>query len=93
MTAPTGEQLDANLIQSTDGDYRVEWTPKEPGACAQVLRDVKTAGVRLQVLGDVKTAGVGGYVRVQVLDCRCWGICQSAGVRLQVLGDMSECRC
>ena len=31
LTAPTGEQLDAHLIQNTDGDYRVEWMPKEPG--------------------------------------------------------------
>ncbi|XP_076454336.1 filamin-B-like isoform X2 [Babylonia areolata] len=31
IAAPSGEQLDSTLAQNTDGDYRVEWTPKQPG--------------------------------------------------------------
>ncbi|XP_076454335.1 filamin-C-like isoform X1 [Babylonia areolata] len=31
VMSPSGEQLDSTLAQNTDGDYRVEWTPKQPG--------------------------------------------------------------
>lgn len=31
LAAPTGEQLASRLVQQTDGDYRVEWTPKQAG--------------------------------------------------------------
>ncbi|KAL8594781.1 hypothetical protein ACOMHN_047499 [Nucella lapillus] len=29
--APTGEQLDSSLVRNAEEDYRVEWTPKQPG--------------------------------------------------------------
>ncbi|XP_070173160.1 filamin-A-like isoform X2 [Littorina saxatilis] len=45
IEAPTGEQLDAHLIQNTDGDYKVEWTPKEPGRHSV---DVLFAGQRVK---------------------------------------------
>ncbi|XP_070173163.1 filamin-B-like isoform X5 [Littorina saxatilis] len=45
VLSPTGEQLDAHLIQNTDGDYKVEWTPKEPGRHSV---DVLFAGQRVK---------------------------------------------
>ncbi|KAH9509018.1 hypothetical protein Btru_048614 [Bulinus truncatus] len=31
ITAPTGENIPARLLQQSDGDYKVEWTPNKPG--------------------------------------------------------------
>uniref|UniRef100_A0A2C9JF60 Calponin-homology (CH) domain-containing protein n=1 Tax=Biomphalaria glabrata TaxID=6526 RepID=A0A2C9JF60_BIOGL len=31
ITAPTGENIPARLLQQPDGDYKVEWTPNKPG--------------------------------------------------------------
>ncbi|KAL8600676.1 hypothetical protein ACOMHN_006742 [Nucella lapillus] len=45
IEAPTGEQLDSSLVENTDGDYRVEWTPEEPGRHSV---DVLFAGQRVK---------------------------------------------
>ncbi|XP_076435460.1 filamin-B-like isoform X2 [Babylonia areolata] len=45
IEAPTGDHLDANLVENMDGDYRVEWTPKEPGRHSV---DVLFAGQRVK---------------------------------------------
>uniref|UniRef100_A0A2C9JF63 Calponin-homology (CH) domain-containing protein n=1 Tax=Biomphalaria glabrata TaxID=6526 RepID=A0A2C9JF63_BIOGL len=31
ISAPTGENIPARLLQQPDGDYKVEWTPNKPG--------------------------------------------------------------
>ncbi|XP_076435464.1 filamin-A-like isoform X7 [Babylonia areolata] len=45
ILSPTGDHLDANLVENMDGDYRVEWTPKEPGRHSV---DVLFAGQRVK---------------------------------------------
>ncbi|KAK7485457.1 hypothetical protein BaRGS_00023267, partial [Batillaria attramentaria] len=45
IEAPTGETLPSHLVQQTDGDYRVEWTPKDTGRHSV---DVLFAGQRVK---------------------------------------------
>jgi len=45
VTAPSGENIPARLIQQSDGDYKVEWTPTHPGRHAV---DVTFGGQQVQ---------------------------------------------